>query len=104
MSTSAARNENRLTDDDRARIDATLTVYIRPLIHNGYKPAIGSDSLAMQRLAAHSIGCSLDDLRDSEVDEITVTVYAFIEAAAVGAVHIRWTQAQLDALDERGTR
>ncbi len=98
MTTAAARNENRLTDADRARIDARLTGYVTPLIGN-YTLRIGSDDLAMIRLAAHSIGCSIDDLRDSEIDEITATVSAFIEAAALGMIHKRWTAAQVAVLD-----
>lgn len=79
MTTSAARNENRLTDADRVLINARLTAYVAPLRGN-YTLRHGSDSLAMGRLAAHSIGCSIDDLRDSEIVEIAGIVHAFIEA------------------------
>lgn len=98
MSTSAARNENRLTDADRKLIDGCLTDMVGSWPRT-YKPTIGADALTMTRRAAYAIGCSLDDLRDSEVAEITVTVHAFIEAARLGMTHKRWTAAQLAALD-----
>lgn len=97
MTTSAARNENRLTEEDRCRIHAALTEMVTNWPRT-YKPTVGSDALAMTRLAAHSIGCSLHDLRTSEIDEITAAVHAFIEAARLGMTHKRWTQAQLDAI------
>ncbi len=73
MSTSASRNENRLTAEDRERmvqgINATMNGWPR-----GFIPRPGSDTIVLERVAAHSIGCSSLDLRDSELDEISTMV------------------------------
>lgn len=71
MVTSAARNENRLSDDDRAAIITRVRSTLRHWHEHQQRPSFTADaSLALQRSGAHAIGCSLDDLRDSERQEI----------------------------------
>ena len=63
MSTSAQRNEDRLSGDDRATIlDRMAATY------NAYRPTPrGAEVIdTLERVGAHSVGCSIDDLRDSE--------------------------------------
>lgn len=70
--TSAARNENRLTPDDRTRMAAAVTGAVEAWRANS-GPTWTPDAttrLALQRIAAHAIGCTVDDLRGSERDEI----------------------------------
>lgn len=74
--TSAQRNENRLTDDDRdtiqARITETLKTWRLTTPHPLEPSAI--EATTLYRIACHAIGCSDADLRTSEVDEIEAMV------------------------------
>lgn len=70
---SAQRNENRLTDEDRATIAARITEVIHGWPRD-YRPTVGADALALERTAAHSIGCGPHDLRGSELDYISAAV------------------------------
>lgn len=69
MSTSASRNEYRLSAEDESRITERLNEVIK-----GWSPKERQDGgvarLTLQRIAAHSVGCTLPDLRDSEVEWI----------------------------------
>ena len=69
MTTSAARDENRLTATDRERIAARLAELRDEWRINGhtYRPA---DAAVVERVGAHAIGCATHDLRDSELAEI----------------------------------
>jgi hypothetical protein len=61
----------RLTADDEGRITDRLVDVTGGWNWHGAGPRdAGVDRLALQRIAAHSIGCSLDDLRDCEVEWI----------------------------------
>lgn len=68
--TSAARDENRFTESDRAtiraRMDETFDNWSRP---GPYTP-VWADVETMQRIACHAIGCTEADLRASELAEI----------------------------------
>lgn len=67
MSTSAARNEYRLTPDDEHHITVMLVQ-----VTSTWTPAERQQGArdTLRRVAARSIGCSLSDLRDSEVEWI----------------------------------
>lgn len=74
--TSAQRDENRLTDDDRERIRARLAQTIAAAevaAVQHYRPTWG-DVEAFVRIARHAIGCTAQDLRASELAEIHRTV------------------------------
>lgn len=62
----------RLTATDEAAItDRLIDVVGSWTWHQRPRSAITQgDRIALRRIAAHSIGCSLDDLRDSEIDWI----------------------------------
>ena len=66
--TSAQRNENRLTDIDRAAITKRLREVIAGYGRDYRANMV--DALAHNRIAWHAIGCDASDLRDSELDEI----------------------------------
>lgn len=76
-STSAARDEYRLTEADEDQMQDAIARWFahqaRQLRHSG-RPAVirlsADERVALRRVAAHAIGCSLDDLRDSEVQWI----------------------------------
>lgn len=59
--------ENRFSDADRDayknRINETVSGW------GDHKPQ-HDDVLTLQRVGAHALGCSTDDLRDSEIDEL----------------------------------
>jgi hypothetical protein len=62
-------HENRLTHSDySAIIERVCDVVHRWQAQGGF--AIGVDDEALRRVAYHSIGCSVYDLRDSELDVI----------------------------------
>ena len=64
--------ENRLTDSDRTAITARLAEVVEG--YGGpYRPT-WADAPTLERIAVHSIGCSADDLRDSEMSEIRAIV------------------------------
>lgn len=68
MSTSAQRDEDRLTDTDRATIRERLTETWHSWNEHRATPSEVrvAEMLTLERLAAHSIGCTTDDLRGSE--------------------------------------
>ena len=63
----ATRNENRLTAGDVARVDAAIRETID-------REGMAIDTAHLVRMGAHAIGCSTDDLRQSELDTITARV------------------------------
>lgn len=79
MSTSAQRNENRLSVEDREAMNRRISDTMRQW-PRGFIPKPGSDLLVLKRVAANAIGCSFYDLRDSELDEIDDIVAAAVEA------------------------
>lgn len=76
--TSAQRDENRFTDDDRARIDARLADLAAELEAEGHAVR-EHERDRFTRVAAFAIGCHPVDLRASELAEIdrriTATFY-----------------------------
>ena len=66
--------ENRLTDSDRSTITARLAEVIQGYSVLSQVSPTGSDAPTLERVAAHAIGCSADDLRDSEMSEIRAIV------------------------------
>ena len=68
--------DNRLTDSDRSTITARLAETAAKYRHPSSLPNTPrwSDVPTMERVAAHAIGCSADDLRDSEMSEIRAIV------------------------------
>jgi len=71
----ATHDENRLTSEDVGRMSAKVREAVarwRSPQASGPAYALkAEDRLVLQRLAAHSIGCSIFDLRDSELDIIS---------------------------------
>lgn len=70
MTTSAQRDENRLTDEDRARIRTRLAELREEWRTNGHRYRPAYDATIVERVGAHAIGCATYDLRDSELAEI----------------------------------
>ena len=66
--------ENRLTDSDRSTITARLAEVIQGYSVLSQVSPWRSDAPTLERVAAHAIGCSADDLRDSEMSEIRAIV------------------------------
>jgi len=79
VSTSAQRNENRLSAEDREAMNRRINDTMHQWPH-GFIPKPGSDFLVLKRVAANAIGCGFYDLRDSELDEIDDMVAAAVEA------------------------
>lgn len=74
--TSAQRGENRLTDDDRSAIKSRMAGTLRAWREANARPRADGDrslaidatsALTLVRLGAHAVGCSTDDLRESEL-------------------------------------
>ena len=74
MTTSATRNENRLTDSDRTRIIEA----IESAIHHNYGTWTWDGLPTLERIAWHAIGCDARDLRGSELLWIEHTCREFI--------------------------
>ena len=72
MKTSAQRNEYRLLPSDEARVEAALCRVLS---------IDTADHETLQRIAAHSIGCSYFDLRESEVAWIDEQIDALVTEA-----------------------
>lgn len=70
-------NENRFTDEDRARIEARVRQVVDQWNANATaaKHTINADDvLALERIACHAISCSVFDMRDSEMAEVGAIV------------------------------
>lgn len=68
MTTSAQRDEDRFIDADRAAIAERITSTLALWRGNDGKPADdGVTVLTLTRIGAAAVGCSTDDLRDSEI-------------------------------------
>jgi HD superfamily phosphodiesterase len=83
MTTSATRNENRLTDSDRTRAREAITEYITTR-NNGVHPherryliESGIESDTVTRIMHRAIGCTEHDLRDSELDELAAILATY---------------------------
>ncbi|MGE4426057.1 MAG: hypothetical protein AB7G37_06375 [Solirubrobacteraceae bacterium] len=75
--TSAQRNEYRLSDDDGQRIGRAVARWYADLHRtSGRGIATSQEVEAVRRLAAQAIGCTLADLRDSEIDRIDAEIAA----------------------------
>lgn len=75
--TSAQRDENRLTDDDRRRIDERLAELAAEAKAEGH--AIREHERdRFTRVAAFAIGCHPSDLRASELAEIDRRITAVL--------------------------
>lgn len=77
--TSASRNENRLEDTDRtaarcAVVEALGNWRREWARYDGRTLPRADEQTALLRIAAHAIGCSLYDLRTSELDELAAIV------------------------------
>lgn len=82
VSTSAQRDENRLTDEDRERIRSRIAETLagwRSAATTAWNPE-AVDTLALERIGWHAIGCDSRDLRDSELHEISAMVARAIAA------------------------
>lgn len=86
-------DDNRLTGDDRARMrDAVAGMLTR--WDDGYRAHHGRpagryrvqacDLETLQRAAAHAVGCSIFDLRDVELDEVSEMVRSLVVAREPG--------------------
>jgi hypothetical protein len=95
--TSAQRDENRLTDDDRermrVRVAEAVELHKAAATRRDWSPYWG-DVPTYERLAYHALGCSAHDLRDSELREIEHLVTDQLGLTVlVGAVRYRRTEA-----------
>lgn len=72
----SGHEENRFTEEDRERMVRRLAEVVAGW-GRGYQPS-PSDTLTLERSAAHSIGCTSDDLRGCELAEIADLVAAYV--------------------------
>lgn len=77
--TSAQRDENRFSDADRLAILGRLAD-VTGQWPKEHRSTIDADGLALERTSAYAIGCSIDDLRDSELAELRGYVSGAISA------------------------
>lgn len=67
----AGEHDSRLTDSDRAVMGTAVRAAVAGW---GSSRVAGTDAVTLVRIAAHAIGCSLYDLRDSELVWIEMDV------------------------------
>jgi hypothetical protein len=81
-STSAQRDENRLTDDDLERMAAAVTTFARQTPTMG----TGERYTTAERIAHRAIGCDERDLRDSELLAIRQMFKPILAAHSAGTL------------------
>ena len=95
MTTSAQRDENRLTDADHGmivtRVRQTLAMW-RDASPNprGWRPRLGSETDALERVGVAAIGCTVADLRNSELVAVRLIVAEACEAFGMPSDDVRW--------------